>query len=482
MAKEINAPLDKLAVKLYYEYGVATLEDRAIGDYRDGFMPVQRRVLYAAQELGLRHTAKLVKSARVVGDTLGKYHPHGDMSCYGAMVGMANKWMQAPLIDGHGNWGSITDPKYAAHRYTEARLTRFADEVLFNKFYFVPGVVDYIPNYDGSSKEPLILPALLPMVLINGQFGIATGATTNIPSFEFKSVLKALRAIYEGQEIEPKFLYKTLKVRSTFGGEERPPETKEQKQDRMAIFTTFKGKVTLWSNPVYDEKARTITATEFAFGNMEKKLEALLKIDGVAEARDDSNKSDKYGRLTVVLKRNLQTKAYAKLVKRIDAEMNASENFNQNLTERYIDEEGMGQARVRPMNVTTLLTEWVKWRTELERKACTYWISQDDKEIRRLELLILAVDNRKMIIESLDKDLDEKALYEWLAKKLKIKVDEAQFIYGLRVIQLRKLERKTLVAQMKEVLEHKKGLQSRHKKPEPHMAKQLESFVKLLGT
>lgn len=478
MAKEINAPLDKLTAKLYYEYGVSTIEDRAIGDFRDGMMPVQRRVLFAAYELNLKHTAKLVKSARVVGDTLGKFHPHGDQSCYGAMVGLANKWVQVPLVEGHGNWGSITDNSYAAMRYTEARLTAFSDAVLFNNFY-VP-VMDRVPTFDGNTVEPLVLPALLPLSILNGMFGIATGAATNVPSFEYKSVLKALHDIYTGQEIEPKHLYKTLKCVSTFGGQERAVEDKEAKIARMGMFKGYKGKVILWSNPKYDEKKRTITATRFAFTNMEKMLEKLLKIDGVAEARDDSKKGEKYGTLTVVLKRNLQTKAYEKLVKRIDAELSSSENYNLNVTERYIDEEGQGQAKLRPMSITELLTDWVKWRTELERKACAHWIKKDEEEIRRLELLILAVDNRKIIIESLDKDVDEQALYEWLAKKLHIKVDEAKYIYSLRVIQLRKLEKKTLLAQMKEVKENKSKLESRKKKPEPHMAEQLKSFAKLV--
>lgn len=480
MAKEINAPLDKLTAKLYYEYGVSTIEDRAIGDYRDGMMPVQRRVLFAAYELGLHHRAKLVKSARVVGDTLGKFHPHGDQSCYGAMVGLANKWRQVPLIDGHGNWGSITDNSYAAMRYTEGRLTAFADAVLFDKFY--TPVMEKVPTFDGNSTEPLVLPSLLPLSILNGMFGIATGAATNVPSFEVKSLLTVLNDVYKGQEIEPKYLYKTLRCVNTFGGQERLPlATKEEKAARMGMFVSYKGKTILWSNPKYDEKRRTLVATRFAFTNMEKMLEKLLKIEGVAEARDDSKKGEKYGTLTVTLKRNLQSKAYEKLVRRIDVELSSSENYNLNVTERYIDDEGQGQASLKPFTITELLTNWVKWRTDLERKACSYWIKKDEEEIRRLELLVLAVDNRKIIIESLDKDVDEHGLYEWLAKKLKIKVSEAQFIYSLRVIQLRKLEKKTLLAQMKEVRDNKSKLESRRKKPEPHMAAQLSTFAKLVG-
>lgn len=478
MTKVIDAPLLKISRRFYKEYGLATLEDRAIADYRDGFGPVHRRSLWAAHELGLRSTAKLVKSARIVGDTLGKYHPHGDSACYGAIVGLANKWVQAPLFEGHGNWGSLTDPSFAAHRYTEARLSKFSDEVLFNKFYLP--VVQYVPNYDSSSVEPLVLPALLPVILINGHFGIATAATAKIPSFKYKSVLKLLRAIYEGQTLDHKLLYKTLEFRTVFGGEERDLTSADAKQARMNVFKTTKGRVSLYSNPVLDAKGRTIKVTKFAINKMESVLGKLMSLDGVATARDDSTKTDKYGELNVVLRRGLAPKAVAKLLKRVDYELSTDINFNLNFTERYVDQDGQGQASMKPMSLVDMLTEWVKWRTDLEKRACQYWVDQAAKEIRRLELLILAVDNRKLIIESLDKDLSQEDLEVWLSKKLGITKEEAHTIYQLRVIQLRKLERKSLEAEVKEVKARKTELEQRKKKPEPHMAKQLESFVKLV--
>ncbi len=414
----------------------------------------------------------------LVHNCLGKYHPHGDTACYGAIVGLANKWVQAPLFEGHGNWGSLTDPSFAAHRYTEARLSKFSDEVLFNKFYLP--VVQYVPNYDSSSVEPLVLPALLPVILINGHFGIATAATAKIPSFKYRSVLKLLRAIYEGAPIEPKLLYQTLQFRTVFGGEERELTSKDAKQARMSVFKTTKGKVSLYSNPSFDPKTRTIKTTKFAISKMESVLGKLMALDGVSAARDDSTKHDKYGELNVVMRKGIAPKAAAKLLKRVDNELSTDVNFNLNFTERYVDEEGQGQAAMKPMSLVEMLTKWVEWRTDLEKRACQYWIDQAAKEIRRLELLILAVDNRKLIIESLDKDLSQDDLEIWLAKKLKITKEEAHTIYQLRVIQLRKLERKTLEAEMKEVKTRKAELEQRKKTPEPHMAKQLEDFVKLV--
>lgn len=477
---DIGMPLDELARQLYKEYGEATLEDRALPDERDGCITVYRRVLYSAFKMGLNHKAKHVKSARVVGDTLGRFHPHGDKSVYDSMISLTNRWVQAPMFDGQGNWGSLTDHSVAAYRYTETRLSKFADVVMFNPFYMP--VVDYVPTFDGSDREPLILPALLPTLMINGQFGIAVAATANLPSFEYGTVLKVLKAIYEGQEVDAKFLYSTLKFRTVFGGYERKLEDKEEKQARMAVFKTVKGKVTLWSNVKFDGKY-TITVSRFAINRMEKALEKMLALPFVAQARDDSTKTDKYGVLTIVLKKTLTTKEFEKAVKKIDVELNTSETFNQNRTERYIDDVGRPQARVVTKDLTTYLTDWVKWRTELERKACTYWMGECDKEIRRLDLLAQAVDLIDFIISLVKNEkLDEAGVYEAYAKKAKCTVDEAKYVMGRPIISLRRLEKKKLADERKVVVDRKDGLEKRRKKPGPHMAKQLEEFVKLVET
>jgi DNA gyrase subunit A len=476
--REETQPLDKFACWMYKLYGTATLEERAIADYRDGFGPVHRRVLYAAYDLGLNHKSKLVKSARVVGDVLGKYHPHSDQAAYGSMVGLAHPWLSMPLIDGHGNWGSLTEPSNAAMRYTEARLTKFADEILFNKFYMP--VVDYVPNFDGGLKEPNLLPALLPVILINGHFGIATGATAKIPACEFKSVLKLLKAAYEGAEIEPKLLYQNLKFRTSLGGAERKLAEKEAKIARMDTFRSPKGKAMLWSNMQYDEKKRVVTVTRFATSNMDTMLERIGAMEGVARAVNDSSASDAFGKLVVRLKNNMATKAYEKLLKKIDEELSQSISYNLNFTERYVDKEGSGQANLMNMSLTKMFSLWVKWRTELERKACSYWIKEDEKEISRLDLLAQAVDLIDFIVSLVKNEkLDEHQVYEAYAKKAKVTTESAKYVLGRPIISLRKLEKKKLAADRKAVMDHKDGLERRRKNPETFMVKQLEDFAKL---
>ncbi|HLE84890.1 MAG TPA: DNA gyrase subunit A, partial [Thermoanaerobaculia bacterium] len=183
-------PIAEFAEKAYLDYSMYVVLDRALPSVADGLKPVQRRIVYAMSELGLSAAAKFKKSARTVGDVLGKYHPHGDSACYEAMVLMAQPFsFRYPLVDGQGNWGSSDDPKsFAAMRYTEARLTRFAQVLLAE---LEQGTTDWAPNFDGTLKEPKLLPARLPHVLLNGASGIAVGIATDLPPHNVREVTAA---------------------------------------------------------------------------------------------------------------------------------------------------------------------------------------------------------------------------------------------------------------------------------------------------
>src|SRR5579862_648512 len=186
-----HIPLKEFAEKAYLDYSMYVILDRALPHIGDGLKPVQRRIVYAMSELGLKSAAKFKKSARTVGDVLGKFHPHGDMACYEAMVLMAQPFSyRYPLIQGQGNFGSPDDPKsFAAMRYTESRLSAYADSLLSE---LESGTVDWVPNFDGTLREPGLLPAQLPNVLLNGTTGIAVGMATDIPPHNLKEVINAL--------------------------------------------------------------------------------------------------------------------------------------------------------------------------------------------------------------------------------------------------------------------------------------------------
>ena len=185
-----SMPLKEYAEESYLNYSMYVILDRALPHVGDGMKPVQRRILYAMSELGLNAGSKYKKSARTVGDVIGKFHPHGDSAAYEAMVLMAQKFsFRYPLVDGQGNWGTQDDPKsFAAMRYTESKLTSFADLLLAE---LKLGTVDWQPNFDGSLLEPTILPAKIPSILLNGTTGIAVGMATDIPSHNMREVLDA---------------------------------------------------------------------------------------------------------------------------------------------------------------------------------------------------------------------------------------------------------------------------------------------------
>jgi topoisomerase-4 subunit A len=460
----------------YYNYGMAVLEDRAIPDFRDGNIPVARRILWSAYDMGIRSTAKAVKSARVVGDAMGRFHPHGDSSIYGTLVNMTNGNTPVSLVQGDGNWGSMTEPKAAAMRYTEMRLSKFSDNVMFNRFY--TPILEFVPNYDGSMREPLLLPALLPVVLLNGKFGIAPGATSYIPTCTTDSVMKMLKGIYHGEEITAKFLYRALHFTSVSGGIEERPVEKEDRLARLGIFKGTGGTAVLKSKSSFDPKTRTLTIDRFAnHWRVEKILEKLLDIEGVQEARDDSKKKQQFATVSVVLKRGLLPKMEKAILRHIENKILTSrENYVMNFTERYIDETGQAQARMKPMSMLTMLTEWVAWRTDLERKACAYWIAEADKQIRRFEVLMLAVDNLDIIFKALKQKFTRDELDAHLAKRLKITLDEARIITEMRVYQLRALEKADLLKQKKEVEAKRTELKARRKDPHKFMATQLDEF------
>src|ERR1700722_12210101 len=186
-----HMPLKEFTENAYLDCSMYVILDRALPHIGDGLKPVQRRIIYAMSELGLKASAKHKKSARTVGDVLGKYHPHGDTACYEAMVLMAQDFSyRYPLVDGQGNWGSPDDPKsFAAMRYTEAKLTRYAQSLLAE---LEQGTVEWKPNFDGTLEEPLLLPARLPNVLLNGTSGIAVGMATDIPPHNLGEVVSAV--------------------------------------------------------------------------------------------------------------------------------------------------------------------------------------------------------------------------------------------------------------------------------------------------
>ena len=193
----IKTEYSEVMQKSYIDYAMSVIVARALPDVRDGLKPVQRRVLYDMYELGIKYDKPYRKSARIVGDTMGKYHPHGDSSIYGALVNMAQEWStRYPLVDGHGNFGSVDGDGAAAMRYTEARLSKISMEMLAD---ISKDTVDFVPNFDETEKEPVVLPSRYPNLLVNGTSGIAVGMATNIPPHNLREVVSAVVKIIDNR-------------------------------------------------------------------------------------------------------------------------------------------------------------------------------------------------------------------------------------------------------------------------------------------
>ncbi len=478
----LEVDMAEFAKDQYERYGLFTLESRAIPDYRDGFKPSTRRLLWSAHTLGFNHKAKLVKAMRIVGDTIGRFHPHGDASAYSSMVSITNVGVKVnnirhALIQGGGNWGSLVDSRAAAARYTEARLSKLSDEMLFNKFYMP--AMQRVHNFDNTTEEPLVLPALLPQLFLNGDFGIAAGASARSPLFEADSLIDLLELAYKGEELTSKLLAKTLRVTNTYGGVESKASAKSE--GRKALFSDKKGSIELDSVYTYDEKKRALTFTGFANTDFAKILTKVPTIMGVHDVWDASSPECKFGKIVVVLKKqadNRHKRTFDAVVKF----MRGKVNYQLNFTRRYIDKDGQASSKMRAMTLPEVMTSWVKWRVALEKKACNYWIGEDEKEIKRIMLLMQACDMIDFIMALLkDKKLKSSgAVYEAYAKKAKIDLEQAKYVMNRPIISLRSLSKADLIEEKKKVESNKAKLQHRHDKPRKYMIRQLADFRPLL--
>lgn len=285
------------AEQAYLDYAVSVVRGRALPDVTDGQKPVQRRILYAMQAMGLGHATKPVKSARVVGDVLGKYHPHGDQATYGAMVRMAQDFMlRYPLVDGQGNFGSRDGDNAAAMRYTEARLAPFA-RVLLDELD--EGTVDFVPNYDGSQKEPLQLPARLPVMLLNGASGIAVGMATEIPSHNLREVAQACVAILKNPKLSDEELFQLVPGPDFAGGGQIISSAAEIAH----IYSSGRGSIKARARWQFEEMARgqwQLVITELPPGTSSQKI--------LEEIEDKTNPKIKAGKKTLSADQQ-QTKA-----------------------------------------------------------------------------------------------------------------------------------------------------------------------------
>ena len=433
--------------KAYLDYSMYVILDRALPHVGDGLKPVQRRIIYAMSELGLSATAKYKKSARTVGDVLGKFHPHGDAACYEAMVLMAQPFSyRYPLVDGQGNWGSQDDPKsFAAMRYTESRLAPFSELLLSE---LGQGTVDWVPNFDGTMNEPATLPARVPHVLLNGTTGIAVGMATDIPPHNLREVASACIRLLDDPETDVDALCEHVQGPDFPAGAEivSAPEYLRQ------LYKSGRG--TLRMRARWQEENGDIVITAMPHqvsGNriMEQIAQQMhaKKLPMVGDLRDESDHENPVRMVISPRSNRVDTDA---LMTHLFASTDLEKNYRMNLNVIGMD----GRPSVRDLR--ELLKEWLTYRRETVRRRLEHRLGKVEARLHILEGLLVAYLNIDEVIEIIRTEDKPKPV---LMERFGLSSDQAEAILELKLRNLAKLEEMKIRGEQDELTQERDSLQ-----------------------
>jgi len=440
-------PLKEFTEKSYLDYSMYVILDRALPHVGDGLKPVQRRIVYAMSELGLKAGTKFKKSARTVGDVLGKFHPHGDSACYEAMVLMAQPFSyRYPLLEGQGNWGSPDDPKsFAAMRYTESRLSKYAELLLSE---LGQGTVDWVPNFDGTLSEPEILPARVPHVLMNGTTGIAVGMSTDIPPHNLGELIDACVQLLEIPKVTVKELCKSI------AGPDYPTDAEiiTPKADLLKMYETGNGSIRMRAR--YEQEKGDIIITALPHQTSPAKiLEQIAgqmqakKLPMVVDLRDESD--HEHPTRLVIVPRSNRIDA-AGLMDHLFATTDLERTYRVNMNVIGMN----GRPGVR--NLKDLLSDWLKYRTETVRRRLQYRLDKVSKRLHILDGLMIAYLNIDEIIKIIRENDKPKPV---MMKRFKLSDEQAEAILELKLRHLAKLEEMSIRAEQKELKTEKAELE-----------------------
>ena len=425
----------------YIDYSMSVIVARALPDVRDGLKPVHRRILYGLDALGITPDKPHKKSARIVGEVMGKYHPHGDASIYDAMVRLAQPWnMRYRLVDGHGNFGSMDGDGAAASRYTEARMAPFALEMLRD---IDKDTVDFVDNYDGEEKEPVVLPARFPNLLVNGANGIAVGMATAIPPHNLREVIDGTIKLIDDPNADVETLIKIIQ-----GPDFPTGATIVGKTAIKEAYRTGQGKVKLRAKGVIEEGARGITSIifhEIPYGvnkaAMISHIAELVrdkKLDGIRDIRDESSKGEV--RVVIELKKDVNPKVMLnRLYKHTELETNVS-----------IIMIALVNGRPQLLNIHDILTEYIKHQKEVLTRRTKFDLAKAEARAHILEGYRIALDHIDEIIKTIRESYDDAR--EQLMKKFGLSQIQAQAILDMQLKRLQGLERDKIEAEYQELL------------------------------
>jgi len=441
--RQINAPIEEEMRKSYLDYAMSVIVGRALPDIRDGLKPVHRRVLYTMQLLGLAFNRGYKKSARVVGDCMGKFHPHGDSAIYETLVRMVQDFsLRYPLVDGQGNFGSIDGDPAAAMRYTEARMARIAHELLAD---IDKDTVDLVPNYDENEQEPVVLPTRIPNLLVNGSAGIAVGMATNIPPHNLTEVVEALVALIDRPDTTIEALMKIVTgpdfptagyIYGTGGIRE--------------AYTTGRGSITLRAK-AHAEKMRggreAIIISELPYqvnkASLIEKISELAKekkIEGISEIRDETNREG----IRVVLE--LARGEIPQII------LNQLYKHTQMQTSFGIIMLALVDRRPQVVNLKEMLEAFVRFRREVVTRRTRYELARAEERAHILAGLRKAVEQLDVVIRIIREAANADAARETLMRRLELSEIQAKAILDMQLRRLAALERQKIVEEHEEVL------------------------------
>lgn len=441
-------PLKEFTEKAYLDYSMYVIMDRALPHIGDGLKPVQRRIIYAMSELGLKAGAKYKKSARTVGDVLGKFHPHGDSACYEAMVLLAQDFSyRYPLVDGQGNWGSADDPKsFAAMRYTESRLAEFSNLLLSE---LGQGTVDWTPNFDGSMEEPLILPARVPHVLLNGTTGIAVGMATDIPPHNLREIVSACIHLLESPRATSDELFGHVQ------GPDYPTDAEiiTSREDILAMYQSGKGSIRM--RAIYEKEDGDVIVTalphQVSGAKVLEQIAAQMmakKLPMVEDLRDESDHENPT-RLVIVPRSNRID--IQELMAHLFATTDLERTYRVNMNVLGMD----GRPRVK--NLQQMLSEWLVFRLITVRRRLQYRLDKVNQRLHLLDGLLIAFLNIDEVIQIIRSEDEPKPV---LMKRFKLTSIQTDFILDTRLRQLARLEEVNIRAEQEALAEERDKLET----------------------
>jgi DNA gyrase subunit A len=433
--KVIKINIEEEMKSAYIDYSMSVIVSRALPDVRDGLKPVHRRVLFGMSDLGLGSNRPYKKSARIVGEVLGKYHPHGDSSVYEAMVRMAQEWsLRYCLVDGQGNFGSVDGDSPAAMRYTEARLKKIAEETLSD---IDKNTVDFQLNFDDSLEEPTVLPTRIPTLLVNGASGIAVGMATNMPPHNLSDAIDAIVAFVDNKNIEITELIDIIKAPDFptggliygYQGVREAYETGRGRivvraQTEIEVTSSGREKIIVSEIPYLVNKAEMIRKTADLINEK--------KIEGISFINDESDRNGM--RIVIILKKD----ANAHVV------LNKLLKYTQMQTSFNVNNIALVNGRPRMLNLKQMISYFVTHRHEVVVRRTQYELEQAEKKAHILEGLLIALDNLDAVINLIRSSRTPDIAREGLMKQFELTEIQAKAILDMRLQRLTGLEREKI--------------------------------------